>query len=131
MINKSIRSLWCCGWCNQRFELNRKFYSRLGTHEQSEITPGKAIAGMIFNGLGFVDRPLYLTPQFFENKLLEILFRPDVKAEYFNSSKLVRTLDKTHFYGYEALFNDLAESACRQEKVDCTCGCERAFYFAR
>ena len=109
-----------------------KIDSRLGTHEQSKITPGEAIAGMILNGLGFVDIPLYLTPNFFENKPLEILFRPGVKAEYFNSSKLGCTLDKTHSYGCEALFNDLAESACRQEKVDCTCGCEeRAFYFAR
>ena len=38
---------------------------------------------MIINGLGFSDRPLTLTPQFFENKALELLFRPGVKAEYF------------------------------------------------
>jgi len=102
----------------------------LGTHNQSEITPGEAIAGMILNGLGFVDRPLYLTPQFFENKPLEILFRPNVKAEHFNSFKLGRTLDMAHAYGCEALFSDLATSVCRQEKVDCAFGCEDTTSFA-
>ena len=43
--------------------------SLLGTHEQSEISHGEAIAGMILNGLGFTDRPISLTPQFL------ILFR--------------------------------------------------------
>ncbi len=101
-----------------------KIDSLLGTHSQSEITPGEAIAGMILNGLGFVDRPLYLTPQFFESKPLEILFHPGVKAEHFNSSKLGRTLDMAHAYGCEALFSDLAKSVCCQEKIDCTFGCE-------
>jgi hypothetical protein len=39
---------------------------------------------MILNGLGFSDRPLTLTPQFFENKALSLLFRPGMKAESFN-----------------------------------------------
>lgn len=43
---------------------------------REEISCGEAVAGMIINGLGFSDRPLTLTPQFFENKALESLFRP-------------------------------------------------------
>src|SRR6266403_501690 len=39
--------------------------ARLGLHDQEEITAGEAVAGMILNGLGFSDRPLTLTPQFF------------------------------------------------------------------
>jgi len=35
--------------------------------EKQEITPGEAIKGMIMNGLGFSNRPLSLTPQFFTN----------------------------------------------------------------
>ena len=62
--------------------------SLLGTHEQSEISHGEAIAGMILNGLGFTDRPISLTPQFFENKPLDLLFRPGVCAEHFNRFKL-------------------------------------------
>jgi len=104
--------------------------SLLGVHEQSEITHGEAIAGMILNGLGFTDRPLSLTPQFFENKPLELLFRPGVRADHFNRFKLGRSLDTAHAYGCEALFGKLATSVCQQEKVDCNFGCEDTTSFS-
>jgi hypothetical protein len=44
--------------------------ARLVPDAQEEITPGEAMAGMILNGLGFTNRPLSLTPQFFANKPL-------------------------------------------------------------
>src|SRR6266699_1040922 len=47
--------------------------ARLGLHDQEEITAGEAVAGMILNGLGFSDRPLTLTPQFFANKPCDLL----------------------------------------------------------
>src|SRR5262245_35277851 len=61
---------------------------------QDEITPGEAMAGMILNGLGFANRPLSLTPQFFANKPLDLWFREGVRAEMFNRFKLGRTLDE-------------------------------------
>jgi transposase len=51
---------------------------RLVPNRQEEITPGEAVAGMILNGLGFANRPLSLTPQFFANKPLDLLFREGV-----------------------------------------------------
>jgi len=53
--------------------------ARLTPDEQEAITPGEAIKGMILNGLGFANRPLSLTPQFFANKPLDLLFRPGVE----------------------------------------------------
>ena len=38
--------------------------------DQEEISTGEAVAGMIINGLGFSNRPISLTPQFFSNKPL-------------------------------------------------------------
>ena len=35
--------------------------------DQQEITPGEAVKGMIMNGLGFANRPISLSPQFFTN----------------------------------------------------------------
>ena len=102
--------------------------SLLGVHEQSEISHGEAIAGMILNGLGFTNRPLYLTPQFFENKPLDLLFRPGVRAEHFNRFKLGRTLDTA--YGSEVLFEKLAASVCQQEQVNCSFGCEDTTSFS-
>ena len=49
--------------------------ARLVPDSQEDITPGEAVAGMILNGLGFANRPLSFTPQFFANKPLDLLFR--------------------------------------------------------
>ena len=86
--------------------------ARLGLHDQEEISAGEAVAGMILNGLGFSDRPLTLTPQFFANKSLDLLFREGVCAEMFNRFKLGRTLDETHAYGCDQLFSELALAVC-------------------
>jgi transposase len=91
---------------------------RLGTDEQEQISHGEAVMGMILNGLGFSNRPLSLTPQFFEKKPLDLLFREDVEASMFNRFKLGRTLDKAYDYGCSLLFHELALSVCQQEKVD-------------
>ena len=54
--------------------------SRIDSDEQEAITTGEAISGMLLNGLGFSDRPMSLTPQFFQNKPLDVLFRPGVES---------------------------------------------------
>lgn len=91
---------------------------RMEPDDQEEITTGEAIAGMILNGLGFSDRPISLTPQFFENKPLEVLFREGVNAQHFNRFKLGRSLDKVYAYGCDGLFSELAISVCQHEGVD-------------
>ena len=60
--------------------------TRLMPDAQEMLTPGEAVAGMILNGLGFANRPLSLTPQFFASKPLDLLFRQDINAEMFNRS---------------------------------------------
>ena len=92
--------------------------ARLLLHEQEEITAGEAVAGMILNGLGFANRPLSLTPQFFTNKPLDLLFRQGVRAEMFNRFKLGRTLDEVYAYGCDLLLSELALAVCAQEGID-------------
>src|SRR5438552_9806515 len=92
--------------------------ARLVPDAQEEITPGEAMAGMILNGLGFTNRPLSLTPQFFANKPLDLLFREGVHAEMFNRFKLGRTLDEAHAYGCDLLLSELALAVCSQEGID-------------
>jgi transposase len=92
--------------------------ARLVPDAQEEITPGEAVAGMILNGLGFANRPLSLTPQFFANKPLDLLFREGVRAEMWNRFKLGRTLDEVHAYGCDLLFSELALAVCVQEGID-------------
>ena len=95
--------------------------ARLVPDEQEVITPGEAIAGMILNGLGFANRPVSLTPQFFANKPLDLLFREGLCAAMFNRFKLGRTLDEAYTYGCDLLFQELALAVCAQEGIDLRC----------
>src|SRR5919108_4677980 len=92
--------------------------ARLVPDSQEDITPGEAVAGMILNGLGFANRPLSLTPQFFANKPLDLLFRDGIDAEMFNRFKLGRTLEEAHAYGCNLLFEELALAVCTHEGID-------------
>ena len=73
---------------------------------------------MILNGLGFANRPLSLTPQFFAKTPLDLLFREGVRAEMFHRFKLGRTLDKVHTYGCELLLSEMALVVCAHEGLD-------------
>src|SRR6266508_6424889 len=92
--------------------------ARLVPDSQEEITPGEAVAGMILNGLGFANRPLSLTPQFFAHTPLDLLFRGGVHAEMFHRFKLGRTLDEVSAYGCDLLLSELAVAVCTQEGID-------------
>jgi transposase len=92
--------------------------ARLVPDAQEDITPGEAVAGMILNGLGFANRPLSLTPQFFTQKPLDLLFRQGVRAEMFNRFKLGRTLDEVHTYGCDLLLSEIALAVCAHEGID-------------
>ena len=91
---------------------------RLGTYHGESLSAGETVAGMIINGLGFSNRPMSLTPQFFKQCPLWLLFHEGVKADDFNRFKLGRILDRCHGYGTELLFSEISQHVCRQEKVD-------------
>jgi len=92
--------------------------SRILPDEREEITTGEAIAGMIINGLGFSDRPISLTPQFFQGKALDILIREGITPDMLNRFKLGRSLDKVFSYGCDLLFSEIALCVCKQEGID-------------
>lgn len=94
----------------------------IGSDSQEKITGGEIVAGMILNGLGFISRPLMLTPQFFENKALDVLVNKGIQPEHFNRHKIGRVLDDIGQYGAEKLFNTIALTACIKEEVDMTFG---------
>ena len=61
------------------------------------------------NALGFVDRPLYLFPEFMVTKPEEILIREGLKAEDFNDDVLGRTL--VYRASTEGIFMQIAANA--------------------
>ena len=52
----------------QDLKIAQKIDNRLPCDCQRKVSPGIAVVAMILNGLGFTNRRLYLTDQFFESK---------------------------------------------------------------
>ena len=46
--------------------------SKLNYHPDRVVSQGDAVVAMIINGLGFSNRRLYLTHQFFQNKPIDL-----------------------------------------------------------
>jgi transposase len=92
--------------------------ARLVPEAQEESRPGEAVAGMLLNGVGFSNRPVSLTPQFFANQPLDLLWREGVRAEMCNRLKLGRTLTAVHAYGCDLWWSALARAVCVQASID-------------
>src|SRR5690625_2343889 len=84
---------------------------------QRKVTPGKAVVAMILNGLGFTNRRLYLTPQFFASKPVELLIDPHLHAEDFTDHTLGHALDDLSSYGVSKLFAEVAFSAALENNL--------------
>lgn len=87
---------------------------KLGHNEQHHVSAGEVLAAMVLNGLGFVSRPLSLTPQFFETKALDVLFGREIQPDKLNRHRLGRVLDDIHGYGCELLYSEIALHICEQ-----------------
>jgi transposase len=77
---------------------------------------------MILNGLGFIQRVLYLMPRFFQDKPLERLLGPGVLADHLNDDALGRALDAIYRYGPTPLFAQLAAQAVKRLGLTCSMG---------
>ena len=80
----------------------------LPVHEDRVVSPGCAVVALILNGLGFTNRRLYLTPQFFASKPVERLLDAPIRAEDLNDYTLGHALDDLADYGVSRLFGTVA-----------------------
>ena len=80
---------------------------KLKPHAERKVSPGQAVVAMIINGLGFTNRRLYLSHQFFANKPIDVLLGTDLKAEDITDYTLGHTLDDIYTYGSSKLFADI------------------------
>jgi transposase len=76
----------------QEIELAGQIDRMIGPTDR-QVSVGEAVQAMVLNALGFVSRPLYLTPEFFTNKPLDRLLRSGLTAEMLNDDSLGRALD--------------------------------------
>jgi transposase len=75
---------------------------------ERKVSVGEAVQAMVLNALGFVGRPLYLTPEFFSNKPIDILIREGLTSEDFNDDSLGRSLDMLYRAGVTEVFACIA-----------------------
>ena len=76
-----------------------------------KVSVGQAVTAMILNALGFVGRPLYLTPEFFSNKPVNLLIDSQLQASDFNDDSLGRALDALYEKGVTEVFSTVASKA--------------------
>lgn len=83
-----------------------------------QVSVGQAVQAMVLNGLGFVGRALYLTPEFFRNKPVDLLIGEGVTAEMLNDDSLGDALDRLYEAGVTELFALIATNAIAHYGID-------------
>ena len=78
------------------------------------VSAGVVVKAIILNGLGFVSRPLYLFPQFFQDKATEHLLGFGILPEHLNDDKIGRVMDKLYGQGLTNIFLLIALAAVKK-----------------
>jgi transposase len=89
----------------------------IGEQKGEKVSPGHVVKAMILNGLGFVSKPLYMFPKYFETIACEHLIGKGVKPEYLNDDKLGRVMDKLFIKGLDTIFFMIALKAAKKVNV--------------
>lgn len=101
----------------QRIDLIAQIDARVPV-ERGKVSIGQAVQAMDLNGLGFVSRPLYLSPEFFRNKPIDLLIGAELQAEDLNEDSLGRALDHLYAAGVSELFATICAHALRVFGID-------------
>ena len=80
------------------------------------LTHGDIVKAMTINGLGYVERRLYLFPAFFTDLSLTRLFNKDITADQLNDDVMGRTLDAIAAYGPTELFNQIVSDCLERDQ---------------
>ena len=83
-----------------------------------KVSVGQAVQAMILNGLGFVSRPLYLSPEFFDNKPVEVLIGEGLEASDLNDDCLGRALDELFKQGVTEVFAAVSAKALQVFEIE-------------
>jgi transposase len=115
---KNLNHLGIIAGIIDEIEIVEIINEQLGTDKKEIVNSGIIIKAIILNGLGFVSRPLYLFPQFFQDKATEHLLGKGIKPEHLNDDKIGRVMDKCYDYGISELFLLIALAAAKKYQVN-------------
>ncbi len=85
-----------------------------------KVSVGQAVQAMVLNGLGFVGRALYLTPEFYRTKPVDLLIGEGIEADDLNSDSLGKALDTLYEAGITESFTAVSAHALRQYGIKVT-----------
>lgn len=71
------------------------------------VDNGVVLKALILNGLGFVERRLYMFPEYLEDLAIDRLLGNGVSAKDFNDDVIGRFLDSVRSFGSTELFNQI------------------------
>ena len=89
----------------------------VGFDNRELVTAGQVVKAIILNGLGFVSKPLYLFPQFFEDKATEHLLGKGIEAKYLNDDKVGRVMDKLYEKDLSLIFLRIALAVVEKYQI--------------
>ncbi|MEI6292630.1 MAG: IS1634 family transposase, partial [Methanomicrobiales archaeon] len=81
----------------------------------------QSIKAMTLNGLGFIERRLYLFPKFFDDIAVSRLLGPGISRDQLNDDVLGRTLDAIAEYGPTELFNEIVAKCLLKDEFGSHC----------
>lgn len=93
----------------QELKIAQRIDEKMDRRDQRQVvSTGQAVVAMILNGLGFTNRRLYLTHQFFAGKPVEHLLGASIQASDLTDHALGHALDEIARYGTSKLFAEVA-----------------------
>lgn len=109
LVAATIKKLGIIDKINQRLPL--------AINKGGKVSHGHRTAAMLLNGLGYINRTLYLSPYFFEDKPLDLLLGADITHDDLNDDMLGRHLDAISKYGSTKLFSEIAYEICAENNL--------------
>ena len=83
-----------------------------------KVSVGQAVQAMVLNGLGLTGRAMYLTPEFYKSKPVDLLIGEGIEASDLNSDSLGKALDYLYEAGITELFATISVHALRRYGID-------------
>ena len=83
-----------------------------------KVSVGQTVQSMILNALGFSGRAMYLHPEFYRKRPVELLVGENISPEDLNDSCLGSALDALYDHGLTELFYKTASKALRKFNVN-------------
>jgi len=102
----------------QELGIAKRIDEKIGEQRSDrKLSCGTSAVAMIINGLGFTNRRLYLTSQFYESKAVELLLGEGIKSEDVTDSTLGQALEEIADYGSSKLFSEIAYAIAKEQDL--------------